>query len=168
MRCSLIIPQCWTLLLVFSGIIILTLGQRYDIIFDANQAVGNYWIHALPATFCSANDNENNILAIVRYDGSDTSADPTSIPYVPSNNLCQDEQNLVPVLPINVGTFGDDDTFDISLIPQNGFVKWTINASSFVANYSDPTLLMVDNHNPAYPRDFNVVTLNGTSDTVHS
>src|ERR1700721_4610672 len=133
----------WILQLVSIQVIewILTVGQRYDIIFEANQPVDNYWIHALPALGCSANDNLNNILAIVRDEGSTTGIDPTSTPYVPSTTLCQDEQGLVPVVPRNVGTFGYGDTLDVSLIPENGLVKWTINASSFVTDYSDPTLL---------------------------
>jgi hypothetical protein len=141
-------------------------GQRYDIIFEANQAGGNYWMHALPALGCSAINNLNNILAIVRYEGSDKKADPTSTPFVPSDTNCEDETGLVPVVPRNVGKFSSGDTFDISLIPANGFVQWTINASSFQIDYEDPTLLLVDNYDPKYPSQYNVVSLNGTEETV--
>jgi len=141
-------------------------GQRYDIIFEANQAVDNYWIHALPATQCSANDNQNGILAIVRYDGADTTADPTSTPYIPSNTNCQDESSLVPVVPRNVGTLSFGEDLNVTLTSPNNIVKWTINNSSFQTNYSDPTLLMIDDHNPNYPGSFNVISLTGTEETV--
>ena len=123
-------------------------------------------MHALPATGCSANDNLNNILAIVRYTGSDPTADPTSKPFVPDNAVCEDEQGLVPVVPRNVGKFSYGDSLNVNLIPQNGLVKWTINASSFLIDYENPTLLLVENHDDTYPSQYNVVSLNGTEETV--
>jgi hypothetical protein len=144
----------------------LTIGQRYDIIFEADQAVDNYWIHALPATACSANNNLNNILAIVRYEGASTTTDPTSTPYVPADNLCQDEQTLVPVVPLNVGTLSSGEFLNVSLTAPNNIVKWTINTVSFFTDYSDPTLLRVDDSDFNYPASFNAITLNGTEDTV--
>ena len=69
-------------------------GQRYDVIFEANQDVDNYWMHALPATQCSANNNENNILAIVRYEGANPYVEPNSTPFVPSDNLCVSSRGM--------------------------------------------------------------------------
>lgn len=149
-------------------IILTDQGQRYDIIFEANQTIGNYWMHALPATQCSANNNEDGILAIVRYEGSNFFVDPNSTPFIPSDNLCVDEQGLVPVVPRNVGKFSEGDTLDINLIPENGLVKWTINASSFQIDYENPTLLLVDNHDISYPSQYNVISLNGTEETVRT
>jgi hypothetical protein len=70
-------------------------------------------------------------------------------------------------VPRNVGKFTEGDTLDISLIPENGLVRWTINASSFEIDYENPTLLLVDNHDPSYPSQYNVISLNGTDETVH-
>lgn len=125
-------------------------------------------MHALPALQCSANNNEDGILAIVRYEGSNPFVESNSTPFVPSDILCLDEQGLVPVVPRNVGKFSEGDVLDISLIPENGLVRWTINGSSFQVDYEDPTLLLVDNHDPSYPSQYNVITLNGTEETVHT
>lgn len=125
-------------------------------------------MHALPALQCSANNNEDGILAIVRYEGSNPFVESNSTPFVPSDILCLDEQGLVPVVPRNVGIFSEGDVLDISLIPENGLVRWTINGSSFQVDYEDPTLLLVDNHDPSYPSQYNVITLNGTEETVHT
>jgi len=144
------------------------LGQRYDIVVSADQPVDNYWIHALPASGCSSNDNPDGILAILRYEGSDSAPDPTSTPYTPSTTVCQDEQGLVPVVPRNVGTFSYGDSLDISSIPQNGIVTWNINGSSFFIDWADPTLLLVENHDAKYPSTYNVVSLDGTDETVKS
>jgi L-ascorbate oxidase len=145
----------------------LTLGQRYDIIFEANQEIGNYWMHALPALGCSANNNLNNITAIVRYEGANQHALPDSIPFVPSDTNCEDETGLVPVVPLNVGTFTDEgDSLDISIIPEGNLVSWNVNASSFFIDYANPTLLLVDEHNDTFPGSYNVVELKGDQNTV--
>jgi len=137
-------------------------------VFEANQAVGNYWIHALPALFCSANNNLNGILAIVNYEGADTSSLPTSTPFTPSDTNCEDETGLVPVVPRPVGTFSEDSSLDINLIPQDNLVSWTINGSSFFIEYNNPTLLLVEDHDDSFPSSYNVVELNGTDSTVLS
>jgi len=141
-------------------------GQRYDIIFEADQEVGNYWMRALPALGCSANFNLNGILAVVRYDGSSPSALPNSTAFVPSDTNCEDETGLVPVVPISPGILSEEGNLNVSIIPDNGLVTWNINLSPFFINYSDPTLLLVEDHNPKYPDSYNVVSLNGTDDTV--
>jgi hypothetical protein len=123
-------------------------------------------MRALPALGCSANFNLNGILAVIRYDGSDPTALPNSTAYVPSDTNCEDETGLVPVVPKSPGIFSEDGNLNISIIPNNGLVTWTINLSQFFINYSDPTLLLVEDHNPKYPDSYNVVSLNGTDDTV--
>jgi hypothetical protein len=123
-------------------------------------------MRALPALGCSANFNLNGILAVVRYDGSNPTALPNSTAYVPSDTNCEDETGLVPVVPKSPGLFSEDGNLNISIIPQNGLVTWTINLSQFFINYSDPTLLLVEDHNLKYPDSYNVVSLNGTDDTV--
>jgi len=143
----------------------LMVGQRYDVIFEANQDVDNYWMRAVPASDCSAQLNPDGIRAIVRYEGSDPTAEPTSTPYPITSTACVDETGLVPVVPRNVGNLAYGNEEDIGVIVDN-YIKFTINNSSLLIDWSNPTLLLVDNHDPTYPRDFNVVQLNGTATTV--
>ena len=44
-------------------------GQRYSIVLNANQAVGNYWIRANPSLGNSGFDNGINS-GILRYEGA--------------------------------------------------------------------------------------------------
>ena len=143
----------------------LTEGQRYDIIVEANQKPGNYWMRAVPAADCSGNLNPNGIRAIVRYSGSNKKAEPKSIPY-DVTTTCVDETSLVPVVPRNVGTFTSETKENIGVIVDN-YIKFTMNGSSLFIDWKDPTLLKVENHDPTYPADYNVVSLNGTSETVY-
>lgn len=144
---------------------ILIQGQRYDLVFEANQGVDNYWMRAIPATGCCANNNADGIRAIVRYQGADTTAEPTSTAYVPDSTECKDEVSLVPVVPRNVGDFSFGNEMDIGLIVDN-YVKFTMKGSSLFLDWKNPTLLLVENHDSSYPGSYNVLSLNGTSDTV--
>jgi FtsP/CotA-like multicopper oxidase with cupredoxin domain len=50
--------------------ITINIGQRYDVIINANQDVGNYWLRADVATDCGRNRNPTNIKSIIRYEGA--------------------------------------------------------------------------------------------------
>lgn len=56
------------------------MGERYDVVVNMNQTAGNYWIRAIPQTFCSDNDNADDIKGILRYDSTSTD-DPTTSAY---------------------------------------------------------------------------------------
>jgi len=149
---------------VSCGVII---GQRYDVIFEANQAVGNYWMRAVPAADCSAQLNPDGIRAIVKYKGCKSNAEPTSTPYPITSTECVDETGLVPIVHRDLGVLSLLKEEDINVI-QDQYIKFTINNSSLLIDWSDPTLLMVENHDPTYPSHYNVQSLNGTADTVRS
>lgn len=74
--------------------------MRYSVVFNATQAVDNYWINA-PFTGGNAalNPNMNPLLtrAILRYYGAPT-ADPTA-PYAPSSSGALVEADLRPLIP---------------------------------------------------------------------
>ena len=140
--------------------VIISMGQRYDLIVEAksNQAVGNYWMRAIWQSTCNANGNPNSILGIVRYDAASTS-DPTttSVSYPDS---CGDEPyaSLVPHLPLDVGQDGTTTTLELG----GAFTKilnWTINNSSLYLNWSEPTNLRIANQESVFPTDYNVYPL---------
>ena len=143
----------------------IALAQRYDIVFEASQHVGNYWMRAVPATGCSANLNPDGAKAIIHYEGANDS-EPASTAYTTTPE-CVDETDLTPVVPIDPGHFAYGNEVDISVIVDN-YVKFTINGSSMSIDWSNPTLLLADNHDPDYPASYNVVSLNGTDDTVRT
>lgn len=131
---------------------------------EADQSADNYWIRCIPALGCSANNNQDGIRGIVTYEGT-TLADPTSTAYVPDNTLCEDESPLVPVVQRDISSLAYGVT-EIVALPGTPIVRWTMNNSSFFTNFQNPTLLMVEEGNSSYPTDYNVVSLNGTGDTV--
>ena len=158
------------LLLVIGNKLLADAGQRYDIIVEANKKVGNYWMRAVPAADCSVNKNADGIRAIVKYQGANDSLEPTTTPYNITDTECKDETGLIPVVPRNVGPLSVGEEEDISVIQdmQDNFIKFAMNGSSLRIDWDNPTLLLAEKSHPSFPLDYDVITLDGTSDTVCS
>lgn len=122
-------------------------------------------MRAVTASGCSINFNPNGIVAIVRYEGANNGALPMSHPYNITDMTCKDEVGLVPIVPVNLTALSYGEEFDLELVNEP-FVKFTLNGSSLQIDWSSPTLLLVENLDPSFPDDYNVISLNGTSDTV--
>jgi hypothetical protein len=137
------------------------------VIFEANQEVGNYWMRAVPGTDCSLNNNPDNIHAIVRYDSIST-ADPESTAFPIKDTECKDETGLIPIVPRSVGNIAIGQEADISIITdvKDNLLKFAINGSSLLIDWDNPTLLLAENSDPSFPTQYNVINLNGTSDSV--
>ncbi|KAI9511059.1 laccase [Russula earlei] len=75
-------------------------GQRYSVVLNANQPVGNYWIRALPTHFENQTFAGFTNVAILRYLGSRIQ-NPPSDPNrnIPQSVLPLKETNLHPLVP---------------------------------------------------------------------
>ena len=138
--------------------VLVSIGQRYDVIVEANAVADNYWLRAGWVTACSRNSNAANITGIVRYDNTST-ADPTSTGITVGSN-CGDEplSSLVPYLAMNVGNYTEVTQEALSFTFGNYFT-WTINSSSLYLNWSDPTTLRIYDNETIFPTDYNVVPI---------
>ncbi|GAB1317478.1 laccase, multicopper oxidase, benzenediol:oxygen oxidorectuctase [Madurella fahalii] len=140
----------------------LTIGQRYDVIVEANAEPGDYWIRAGWVTDCAANRNAAGITGILRYDASST-ADPTSNSTVTPTTSCFGEPlaSAVPHLSLDVtnmaGVTHEDLNFDF-----DEYFKWTINTSSLLLDWSNPTMLQIFNGESIFPTEYNVVAVEPT------
>lgn len=146
------------------------IGQRYDVVFTANQTAGNYWFRAAADGQCqSRNPREGR--AIFTYQGQTVSdptttawanppagcLDPVTTPYikkdVPSSNFAAQAKNL----PVAFGP-----------VAANGnTVLWTINGTSMIIDPGNPTLRIVAN-NSNFPASYNVVQVPSTSSSTVS
>ncbi|KAA8576748.1 hypothetical protein EYC84_006813 [Monilinia fructicola] len=140
--------------------ILISIGQRYDIIVTANAAVDNYWIRSGWQTSCSSNTNAANITGILRYVGSSTTADPTTTTTVRTSTSCLDEPltSLVPYVPINPIA---SSIIKTTLTTSGG--AWLFNGTSLLLNWTDPTLLTILNNGNIWPTDYNVIPIASTS-----
>ncbi|RDW71747.1 putative Laccase-2 [Coleophoma crateriformis] len=144
--------------------ILISIGQRYDVIVEANATSGDYWLRAGWTAACSTNLNANDITAIIRYDASST-ADPTTTSTVTVSDSCSDEPvtNLVPYLAMDVSdiTSTNEETLDFTF---SDYFLWTINSSSLYLDWENPTTLRIYNSETIWPTDYNVLPVSGTDD----
>lgn len=146
----------------------ISIGQRYDVIVEANAASGDYWLRAGWNDACATNANPNEMTGIVRYDSS-SSADPTSTSEVTTPASCDDEPlaSLVPHVQLNVGD--DAITIDQELdFIFDDYFKWTINSSSLYIDWAEPTLVQVLEGNTTYETEYNVIPVNVCNTTMLS
>lgn len=145
--------------------IFIGIGQRYDVIIDANQAVDNYWFRAEVMTACGSNNNNGNIMSIFSYAGA-ADANPTSTGTTAPQN-CNDESGLIPYVVKNVDStnfLSEYETLDVLLdfgIASNGqsVAQWNVNGSVIDVDWEDPTLKYVEDGNTTFATDLNLIQL---------
>jgi FtsP/CotA-like multicopper oxidase with cupredoxin domain len=143
------------------------LGQRYDVVVEANAASGDYWLRGGWGTACDLNGSPDDLTAIVRYDASSTAA-PTSVSSVTASNTCLDESlsNLVPALALDVTQTLSPlaESLNISVGQDSigqAILQWTFNGSSLDLDWGNPTLQTVFAGGSSFPADYNVVPVTG-------
>ena len=150
----------------FADSVVIAGGQRYDVIINASQPVGNYWMRAFPDEVCQSRSN-TNATAIIRYDGAPNVA-PTTTPTFILNG-CNPPGDLVPVFPNDVG---DIDQFQSQVrnltvglnVPgtttnNQNIVTWAINFTAIDVQWETPTLEYVRSGNTSYPTTANLIEL---------
>ncbi|KAK2625617.1 hypothetical protein QTJ16_004929 [Diplocarpon rosae] len=155
--------------------IVISMGQRYDIIVEANATSGNYWLRAGWITACSTNSNPDEITGIIRYDSTST-ADPTTNSTIEIGSNCGDPllirqlkeplANLVPYLALNVDTLNDSAVIAEEVGVLTGtYFTWTINTTSLVVDWSNPTTLQIFNNESIFPTEYNIEPLEITEES---
>ncbi len=110
-------------------------GQRYDVLINANQAVGNYWFNAsLSAGPCGLSNNLKPA-AIFSYSGA-SSGNPTTPGTVPPDTHCADVLTYTPVVtrtaPVASFTPNAGDTLNTNIQINTGIAKvfWPVNGQA--------------------------------------
>ncbi|KAL2751786.1 hypothetical protein ACRALDRAFT_1083767 [Sodiomyces alcalophilus JCM 7366] len=135
-----------------TDVINIGIGQRYEIIVEANADLANgtnFWINA---HYCDAPDLMGKHVGIVRYDSSDKS-DPITGPPAHLNYGCADPgpNVLVPVVPKQVGIRVNDmepaDYLKIGLQgwpnasdPNSLIRKWALGSGPMYSDWREPSV----------------------------
>jgi FtsP/CotA-like multicopper oxidase with cupredoxin domain len=149
--------------------ILISVGQRYDVIFTANQAAATYWFRASAVGACaSANDNPD-ALAIFSYkDAPDQNAKPSSSAgSLPQDCNEPDDTDLVPWVKNTVDQtafMNQVQNLDVDIsqtVTTNGqnIVVWSINLTAMDVQWQSPTLEYVATKNTSYPSAYNLIEL---------
>ena len=140
-----------------------TMGQRYDVIIEANQEVSNYWFRAIPQAACSNNANSNDIRGIVRYSGA-SSGDPTTTAW--DGNLkdaCVDVDYSL-LKPHFKHSVIDPELQNPNLAvsvakDSSNLFKWDIGLNSMHVIWNNPSLLQIAEGNATWENAENVYML---------
>ncbi|KAK6433718.1 laccase, multicopper oxidase, benzenediol:oxygen oxidorectuctase, partial [Oleoguttula sp. CCFEE 5521] len=145
----------------YTNWLLLGIGQRYDVVINANQTEGNYWFRANVATDCLSG-NKNGALAIWSYD-TVTAGTPTSTAFAAAAAGCYEPAGITPYWkqpvpssqflnsPLTVGLTR------ASFTPGGELhVLWSINGSSMNIDWSYPTMSYLMDKNTNYPTNLNV------------
>ncbi|KAH7054542.1 putative multicopper oxidase, type 1 [Macrophomina phaseolina] len=150
--------------------IMIGIGQRYDIVFKANQPAANYWLRTEIAS-CSANaiTAEADIVpgGILNYDTIDKTDLPVSTKSVIETTDCAAEpyDKLVPWWETQVPKDqfltqleGIDLTFaaGATVGSETGLVQWYLNDSAMVVDWAKPTLEYFSEGDTNYTSSMNV------------
>ncbi len=141
----------------------LGVGQRYDVIIHADQAVGNYWFRiGTGGGQCDGpNDQQSKSQsegAIFSYIGA-PSGNPTSTSSGLSTG-CSDVTGLVPKLSLNVNPPLNPPTeLDLTLDVTAG-VFWKVNGVPINIDWSNPTLNYILNGTFTLPAQDNGIVIN--------
>ncbi|KAG4033800.1 hypothetical protein MFRU_004g03030 [Monilinia fructicola] len=146
----------------------LGMGQRYDIILNATETSENFWIRAIPQTYCSDNANSGNIKGILKY-SSTNDTEPSTSAYSYDDN-CDDEDmsTLVPYLSRDAGTNLTSEELAVTVAYNSaGLFKWYMEATTFVSEWDYPTLSAIVEGNTTWTTDEHVIQLDNANEWVY-
>lgn len=131
----------------YTDVLSIGMGQRYDIIVNANMSAvaDDFWIRAVPDSYCSENDNSNHIRGILHYGSSTSTPSTTAVDYSENNCAGESSDNIVPYLAISPSTSADssDDLAVTIATNSDNLFKWYIGGTTFLVDWSDPTAQQV-------------------------
>lgn len=142
------------------------IGQRYDVIIDASQAVGNYWINATYSGTNACGTSVNPFpAAILHYEGAPiyvpgqnqpgAAGLPAEPGTAPPDTFCADNTDFVPVVsrmaPLSQFSPQTDDTLPVALQTVGSRVFWTVNATAIDVNWNVPVLQILED---SYAHDY--------------
>jgi hypothetical protein len=146
--------------------VLINMGQRYDIIVEANAIPGDYWLRSGFIDYCIPNGASKNMTAIIRYK-KDSTAEPTSVSTMAKIETCLDEpaERVLPWVPVNVPNIKGGITHEnvTGEYFQGKFLRWSFNQPSggfMWTNWSQPALGDVFNDKiSAIPRQDNIFSV---------
>lgn len=143
----------------------LGVGQRYDVVINADQAAGAYWLNATLSSVGLCGTSKNPYpAAIVVYEGFEESL-PTNPGVPPTDTYCADDVTHRPLVPISapITEFNPrpEDTLSVSLDVNTNISKvfWEVNGVPINVSWEKPILEYVLNNELSFPLEDNVIQL---------
>ncbi|KAL1598800.1 laccase, multicopper oxidase, benzenediol:oxygen oxidorectuctase [Paraconiothyrium brasiliense] len=141
----------------------IAVGQRYDVIIDANQTAGNYWLRVgTGGGACDGpNANAGNIRSIFRYEGADEE-NPNSEATAQLSTGCDDEKNLVPWVKTTVPQTTPKEMevkFSNTVVDGANLVQWLIGDTPMHINLSSPAIQQISYNDGNFSKSENTYNI---------
>ncbi|KAJ5090225.1 hypothetical protein N7532_008909 [Penicillium argentinense] len=137
------------------------MGQRYDIVVNADQSTTNesFWLRAIPQSACSDNDSTDNIKGIIYYGSTPTTPTTTGYTYTDSCDD-MDTSDLVPYLSQSASVPYYNSSEPITLGSNfESLFRWKMNGTSMQVYWDNPSLLQIWKNDTAFTNTSGVVEL---------
>ncbi|KAI1170810.1 multicopper oxidase [Nemania sp. FL0916] len=145
--------------------IVINSGQRYDVIIEADEEPGDYWIRGgwIDSEICQgvANDHPEDMTGIVRYNMS-SGRTPSTTSSVQLPKVCMDmpKGNLIPFVEYDVTNVAGMTIEALNYrFTHTGMLKWTINTTDLLIDWANPTLKQIFDNETVFPENYNVVNV---------
>ncbi|THZ08837.1 hypothetical protein D6C93_00326 [Aureobasidium pullulans] len=153
-------------------VLTINIGQRYEIIVEADQEVGDYFLRFDNQNACASTINSDDIRGIIHYAGGPGGTpNSTAYTYPRKDNgvggilgTCEDEplDKLVPIVKKTVSSPHQTVQHDVAVSNSNGInlYRWYLDGTTFQANWGDATLYNIVNNDtiPTYSGDLAIET----------
>lgn len=142
--------------------VLLNIGQRYNIIVEANAEPGDYWMRTEipggPGGCGRVVDRAGNVTGILRYDSHSTALPTSSKNDYPSDCHDEPQELLHPILPWTVDPHPQNDVHNntyeagISEVQFHKAFRWDLTDTPMWLDFGNPTILNLQNTswNPEY------------------
>ncbi|TIA27374.1 hypothetical protein D6C83_07803, partial [Aureobasidium pullulans] len=139
-------------------VLTINIGQRYEIIVEADQEVGDYFLRFDNQNACASTINSDDIRGIIHYAGGPGGTpNSTAYTYPRKDNgvggilgTCEDEplDKLVPIVKKTVSSPHQTIQHDVAVSNSNGInlYRWYLDGTTFQANWGDATLYNIVNN----------------------
>jgi FtsP/CotA-like multicopper oxidase with cupredoxin domain len=151
-----------------TNVVTLGVGQRADVLVTANGDINKaYYMRSNISAICSISKNPNAVAAIY-YDKADTTKLPTSSAWnSPDPGTCgNDDLSLTTPYYSITPTSNPATTYEMDInfeVNATGHFLWTLDGTSFRANYNNPVLLLANEKNLSFEEEWNVKNFGSNS-----
>jgi FtsP/CotA-like multicopper oxidase with cupredoxin domain len=141
----------------------LGVGQRLDMIIDANQDVGSYWFNVtMDSSGLCGTTLAVNPAMIFDYKGAKKGRLPTINGTTPAMPGCLDRIDYEPIVqrmaPPEEFEITDHNDLDVTLATGTQTVKWNVHGHSINITWDEPTLEYVAKGDSDFPAEYGLIT----------
>ncbi|KAF2760204.1 multicopper oxidase [Pseudovirgaria hyperparasitica] len=118
----------------------INIGQRYNVIIEADQPHGAYWMRSDNQNACAGTVQATDIKGIVRYIGTDGT--PTSTAHGYTGECVDEKSSLIkPILQLDAFASDIDIQKAVTVAPDsNNMFRWYLSGETFTSQWNSPTL----------------------------